>query len=414
MINKLYGDGIHDDTLAIQELIDSGRCEVVLPAPEVCYIISKPLELPSNFSLVLPRFAHIKLKAGSNCVMLKNKTVDDYAKRIEEPFWYYVNDYSPDFPCENIEVKGGIWDFNNKEQAPNPQATYDFSIRGYRGFGMLFYNVKGLTISSITVKDPACFGMTLDKVSYFTIENVCFDYNDGNPDCGNMDGIHLNGNCHYGTITNIKGATYDDLVAINADEGSFGNITNIEVRGLFAEDCHSAVRLLAAKTKVQNIHISDVYGTYLQYCVGITKCFISDTFGEFDAITLENIYVSKAKRYKGAARISSLGYPWTVACPKKFAKELVIFDEDPCPIIAIDSGLKIKGLKISNLHRREMNVPIDTIRVDANTEIDQLILENIITENHTGSPDMPILTVNGIVKNLYTSEIYQNGNKTTL
>ena len=56
---KLYGYGIHDDTLAIQERIDSGVCELVLPAPEVCYLISTPLELPSNFRLVLHRFAEV-------------------------------------------------------------------------------------------------------------------------------------------------------------------------------------------------------------------------------------------------------------------------------------------------------------------------------------------------------------------
>ena len=30
----LYGDGINDDTDAIQELIDSGSCEVALPPPK--------------------------------------------------------------------------------------------------------------------------------------------------------------------------------------------------------------------------------------------------------------------------------------------------------------------------------------------------------------------------------------------
>jgi hypothetical protein len=71
----LYGDGIHDDTLAIQEMIDSGKCEVSLPVPDKYYLISKPLELPSNFRLVLPRYAEIRLAKGSNCVMLKNKTL---------------------------------------------------------------------------------------------------------------------------------------------------------------------------------------------------------------------------------------------------------------------------------------------------------------------------------------------------
>ena len=36
---KLYGDGVHDDTNAIQEIIDSGICEVCLPAPKnISYI----------------------------------------------------------------------------------------------------------------------------------------------------------------------------------------------------------------------------------------------------------------------------------------------------------------------------------------------------------------------------------------
>ena len=71
----LYGDGIHDDTDAIQEMIDSGVCEVSLPAPKKHYLISRALVIPSNFKLKLPRYAQIKLADGSNCFMLKNKTV---------------------------------------------------------------------------------------------------------------------------------------------------------------------------------------------------------------------------------------------------------------------------------------------------------------------------------------------------
>ena len=31
---KLYGDGIHDDAPAIQEMLDSGISAVILPVPE--------------------------------------------------------------------------------------------------------------------------------------------------------------------------------------------------------------------------------------------------------------------------------------------------------------------------------------------------------------------------------------------
>ena len=91
---QLYGDGIHDDTAAIQEMIDSGVCEVSLPAPKKHYLISKPLELPSNFRLVLPRFAVIKLADWSNCVMVRNKMVKDYAKRLPE-FVYHAAPHHP-------------------------------------------------------------------------------------------------------------------------------------------------------------------------------------------------------------------------------------------------------------------------------------------------------------------------------
>ena len=44
----LYGDGIHDDYEAIQELLDSGNCLVSLPMPTKNYLISKTLRVHSN------------------------------------------------------------------------------------------------------------------------------------------------------------------------------------------------------------------------------------------------------------------------------------------------------------------------------------------------------------------------------
>ena len=257
----LYGDGIHDDTLAIQEMIDSAKYELALPVPEKNYLISKPLELPSDFCFILPRFAEIKLKKGSDCIMLKNKTKEDLADRGGKRLWGYLNTFSPDYYCQNIEVRGGVWNFNNKEQRENPviSKTSDFS-NNYNGMGMLFFGVNGLRLADLTLKDPITFGATLDKVSYFTVENIVFDFNDGNPLPTNMDGIHINGNCHHGFIRNLKGACYDDLVAINADEGTNGPITDIEIDGLYAEGCHSAVRLLTVKNRVANIHIRNVWG----------------------------------------------------------------------------------------------------------------------------------------------------------
>lgn len=397
----LYGDGIHDDTAAIQERIDRANHELALPVPGAHYVISKPLELPSDFRLCVPRFAEVRLAKGSNCVMLKNKTVTDpkdrtrdkmfgHARREanEARIYGYIDEYAPDAPCRNIEVLGGIWNFNNREQGPSPILTGVFEPAGYSGFGFLFYNVKNLKLSGLTLKDPVTFSVTLDTVSYFTVSDITFDFNYGNPLAACMDGIHLAGNCHYGEITNLKGACYDDLVALNADEGSVGPITNIRVSGIFAEDCHSAVRLLSCKSPIENIHISDIYGTYYQYCVGISKYYHEgDGDGRYGAILIDHVYAAKAKR-------------------------LAVYNKAPdsymFPLIWVEGGLGIWELKITDLYRRECLIPVETIHICPDARIDTLVLENVSTQNYTDAPDMPLLVNRGSIGHLHASNIRQD------
>lgn len=380
----LYGDGIHDDTLAIQEMIDSAKYELTLPVPEKNYLISKPLELPSDFCFILPRFAEIKLKKGSDCIMLKNKTKEDLADRGGKRLWCYLNTFSPDYYCQNIEVRGGIWNFNNKEQRENPviSKTSDFS-NNYNGMGMLFFGVNGLRIADLTLKDPITFGATLDKVSYFTVENIVFDFNDGNPLPTNMDGIHINGNCHHGFIRNLKGACYDDLVAINADEGTNGPITDIEIDGLYAVGCHSAVRLLTVKNRVANIHIRNVFGTYYQYCVGFTKYYPGELTGCFDAISLDHIYASKAKRLPKQEEHMGGGKT------KHF------------PLIWLQDETYTKNITIDTVHRCEYCNPIETIYVGKQATVENLVIKNVTVENHTDAPISKFVNY-GTVKKLFT------------
>ena len=255
---------------------------------------------------------------------------------------------------------------------------------------MLFYNVKNFRISSLTLKDPVTYAVIFDRVSYFTVDNIIFDFNYGNPLATNMDGIHLNGNCHFGNIYNLKGACYDDLIALNADEGSQGPITNIDINGLYAEDCHSAVRLLSANCKVENIHISNVFGTYFQYCIGLTRFYETRDKGLFDGITLDNIYVSKAERK---------------AIYNKKPEDYIF------PIIYIADKIHVKGLKVSNLHRREYINPVATFRIREESIVEKLILDNITTENHTEGENMPLIENFGEIKNLYSNMVFADGNQ---
>ena len=396
--HTLYGDGIHDDTAAIQERIDSGVCEICLPAPKVCYIISNPLILPSNFKLKLPRYAEIKLADNSNCFMIQNKTVDkpksrlrDFLSDCSKALWRFYDLLSPEEKdtCHSFEIEGGIWNFNNMNQRPNPIYTKDFREDGYLGHVMFFYNVKNFRISNLTIKDPANYAVMIDTGSYFTIENIVFDFNFGNPIAGNMDGIHLNGNCHYGVIKNLKGACYDDLVALNAHEGSAGDITNIEIDGVFAENCHSAVRFLTVNHKIEHITVSNVYGSYYQYCIGFTKFYPGETTGSFDAIILENIHASKSKRLP--IQEAHMGRH------KNYHFPFIWFQKDT----------RIGQVSIHHLHRREYVNPIDTIRIEEGTQIDVLRIDDISVENHTESY-CPKFANYGAVKKLYVSGLSED------
>ena len=383
-MSVLCGDGINDDTAAIQEMIDYGGCELVLPQPRVYYVISKPIELPSGFRLVLPRFAEIRLKKGSNCVMLKNKTKENIAQRTDIQLSQYVNEFDPDFPCENIEVCGGIWNCNNLEQRSNPILNPENFEGGYLGYGFLFYNVKNLIIKDLTIKDPVTFAVNIDKTSYFTVENIIFDFNQGNPRAINMDGIHINGNCHFGRVTNLKGACHDDLVAFNAREGSIGPISHIDVRGIYCENCHSAVRFLTVSDEVKNISVRDIHGTFWQYCIIFSKYYKGDATGCFDGITIENVCASKAKRpecYDGSRTYGFI----------EFQKET-----------------KVHNIKISGVYREETAASDATIKVEEDGFVDNLVVENVSTVNHT-SEEMELFVNNGTVNNLCATNIKEDG-----
>ena len=394
MKHVLYGDGIHDDTAAIQELIDSSGCELSLPPPAKRYLISKPLVIPSCFKLKLPRYAEIKLADGSDCFMLQNKATEKYAPRLrdfltstQKSLWRFYDMLSPlaEDTCHDFEIEGGIWNFNNQNQTPNPIYTCIYPENGYLGHIMFFYNVKNFRISNLTLKDPANYAVMIDTGSYFTIENIVFDFNDGNPIASNMDGIHLNGNCHFGVMRNLQGACYDDLIALNAHEGSGGDITNIEIDGIFAQNCHSAIRFLTDDHRVSHITVSNVFGTYYQYCIGFTKYYPRKTEGVFDAISLNHIHASKAKRLP--IQEAHMGR----------AKHYHF------PLISIQRYTRVKNLSIEHLHRREYENPVTTICIEKNAEVGNLILHDISSENHTQTPFSDIVNY-GTVQRLHISD----------
>ena len=403
MMNKLYGDGIHDDTAAIQEMLDSGEVLIKLPVPERHYLISATLRIHSYQELVLSRWSEVRLAPKSNCPMLANS--------------------SPDDGNECIAVRGGIWNFDNVNQAPNPQKVTDdpelliphgkfrkmpvpadypvdpvdgmrHGVLGefgdmpyhpdrYWGNIFQFTNIDRFEMSDVVMKNPVSYAVKCAKLTNFTFNHITFDFNEGNPSPDNMDGLHFDGFCRNGKISDLKGTCYDDLIALNAEDGivdspGYGPIENIEIDSIFSDNCHSIVRMLSCGSRISNISIRNVYGSFYRYAVGFTHFFPENpTRGVFDNIVLENLFISKAlppeSDWNGAP-------DWA--------------------LVWCEGHGDIGSLRINGFHRVEKTTPVPSIEIEQNFTINTLTVTDCSIANHLAEP-IVMLRNHGTVSRLY-------------
>ena len=384
---QLFGDGINDDTLAIQEMLDSKVAEVVLPAPKKHYSISKTLKIYSNQTLRLANTTTIKLLPNSSCPMIQNAEQG----------------------AHDISVIGGIWDYDNLNQEKNPLyskrefmqkithnngdpnnvVTYDKI--GYLGVVIRFAHVERLRLSDMTVKNPVTFCVQLAYVTHFTVENIFFDENFGNPTAENMDGIHIDGGCRFGSIRNVQGTCYDDIVALNADDGYDGPISDIEIDGVYGANSLRGVRLLSIKSLVSNISISNVFGTFYQNCVGLTYFYPKNGVrGKMSHITIKNIYGKNASRrpeyQKGDNSFFRFAFVW------------------------VDGDIDIDAVSIDNLYRNEEISHVETLKVCKGAKIKRLSLSNIVHQNSTDTP-ITFMLNEGEIENLYMYNVDTSNEK---
>ncbi len=384
---ELFGDGINDDTLAIQEMLDSGVSEVFLPAPKKHYSISKTLKIHSNQTLRLAETTLIKLLPNSSCRMLTNAEKG----------------------AHDITIIGGIWDYDNVNQAPNPiRANTEYfhtlthcngdpnhvvthDLLGEMGVIITFSHVTRLRALNLTLKNPVTYSFQIAYVTHFTIENINFDQNFGNPTAENMDGIHVDGGCHYGSIKNVQGTCYDDIVALNADDGYDGPITNISIDGVYGTNSLRGVRLLSIKSLVENISISNVFGTFYQNCVGLTYFYPKNgNRGKMSHISIRNIYGKNAHRrpeyQKGDDSFFRFAFVW------------------------VDGDIDIDQVTIDNLYRNEEISHVETLKVCKGAKIKTLSLSNILHQRTTDTPTTLFLN-EGEIEKVYMYNVDPSNDK---
>ena len=182
-------------------------------------------------------------------------------------------------------------------------------------------------------------------------------------------------------------------MALNAEEGTAGPISDITVQGIYTDHSYSAVRLLSASPQcaIRNIHISDVHGTFYHFCISMQRHQYGKAgiYGIYENITLDHIYAAKSDRR-------------LVQFPK-------VFMYRNYPLIDIEEMLQIENLQITDVHRSEYITAEPTIGIDEATTIRNLTLNNITSENHTDCEQMPLFENHGEVIDLSALGLYENG-----
>lgn len=367
----LAGDGVTDDTAAIQARLDTRSACVYLPPPAKCYLISRPLEIHSEQELRLDRYSVVRLAPKSDCHMVVNRNWQTGDRRIA--------------------VTGGIWDFNNLGQSPNPHMTMHcnppyktkipekFDRNFFHGEIFTFDKVENLVIRGLTLRNPTTYGIQMTRTSYFLVDDISLDYTTWNPSPLNLDGIHLDGGCHHGRISNIRGTALDDMVALNSADwicsAYEGPVHDIDIDGIYADYSHSAVRMLAAGTSVNRVTIRNVHGNFYVYAIGLTRHFKSKPRGRFDDIVIENVFASKAVTPKG------------------------IGSRQAYPLIWVEDGADVGNLSIRNFVRDERNYPTPSIAVSKDATVERLTVRDCRQTSKIEKP-VKFLSISGKVGKL--------------
>lgn len=374
----LYGDGIHNDTLALQELLDG--CGIVTVERPGTYLVSSTLIIHANTRLICAPGVHFLAAPMSRCALIENE--------------HFAEGDGRDV---NIEIIGGIWDGNCDEMgldgAYEAQHRLDdpYSPKLFKGKLMRFAHVDHISLEKLTVRNPVSYGIQIGDVRGFVVRDLYFDYN---WHFGTTDGVHINGPACDGVIENLYGTTNDDLVSLTTyDEAhaeiSLGDIENIYIHNLSAKNGFSSVRLLSGEGYVlRNVRVDGIYGDYRHHAVVISNHNRRPGKVWFEDLVLENIHACKSAT------------PLGEDCFRFWEN-----GADRCPFICFDKGAICGNVTVRNVHRhQEISSESPLFFLAEDCSIDRLMLDNIHQTTGEGAT-APLWKIRGKISTLIERDV---------
>ncbi len=246
------GNGSTDDSPALQRALDScasGGGVLVIPAGD--YRVASTLKISSGTRIEADCAARLFL-----CGDTKKQRGDFLITNRD----HFGGD-------SDISIFGGIWDGNNSGRC-NTKDPDLFNKNAWSGTTVDFYNVRNLRLESMVLANSVTYNIRMCRISDFHISDISFYSKEK---AFNQDGLHFGGFVKNGTVANVraisKGQTNDDMLAFNADDSmerlenldlERGPIENISVDGVYAEDCHTAVRMCSVDSPIRGIKVKNM------------------------------------------------------------------------------------------------------------------------------------------------------------
>lgn len=272
------------------KLNESGKTKKVIIHWDKSVAISDTLRLGSNTEL--------NFNAGKGVVMMNGVSKAVLKNRTHRPAT------NANIVDKNITINGGIFNgnaININRGTPGQGMAATFAWHGVENLtidGFKIYNNKLYAQIATNVVNGHCLNFIVDGGTVF--------------ESNNMDGLHWDGWCKNCSFQNGILKTWDDAIAINADDGyshwadfpinqgyldNFYDITfngptsNILIKNITLNNQNSqrgyAVRVLSVLSRVDKIRIENLKGTCKNYAVLI------DTYqyalGEMDFVGSGNV-----------------------------------------------------------------------------------------------------------------------------
>lgn len=319
----------------------------------------------------------IKLANAANVALVSNKNI--------------VSTASASVTDTNITIADLTLDGNGANQTRgtlSPAVAFKPILR--------LWGVDGVTLKNITLQYPTNFAawfadwknVVCDNINIVTATDAIY-----------RDGLHFNGSGQYLTIRNIRGNSYDDFLALNADDDPalfspysvtfHGAIKDVLIDGWQMKDPLLGCRLLSSGTAngsgtgsaIDRVIIKNVTGTALNTVLH------ADGYGGGDSqigsVTLENVDVSihDPVVYSGGAQgvyINQLVEKLAIRNWTKHNSPYV------CPMLNVSSAGNIGSLSIDGFHIKESTAAVTSqIAITSGAYVGLFNLNNVTSYNAT-------------------------------